>query len=134
MRPKRKRKLLVIIIGVCGLAVSTTLVLLALSKNIDLYYTPSQALAAHLKLNKNFRLGGLVKKGSVIRDPHSLLVSFILTDYKHRILVTYYGVLPTLFREGQGIIASGHIKANGVFEADNVLAKHDENYKPPNIH
>lgn len=134
MHPKRKRKLLVIIIGVCGLGISATLVLLALSKNIDLYYTPSQALTAHMKTNQKFRLGGLVKKGSVIRDPHSLLVSFILTDYKHRILVTYVGVLPTLFREGQGIIASGHIQANGVFVADKVLAKHDENYKPPNIH
>jgi cytochrome c-type biogenesis protein CcmE len=107
---------------------------MALGKNIDLYYTPQQALTAKLTQNQLFRLGGMVRKGSVSHTPQSLAVTFVLTDFMANIKVTYNGVLPSLFREGQGIIARGHFDKHGVFMAEEVLAKHDENYKPPEIH
>lgn len=133
MHPKRRRKLITILTTLAGVSLAVSLVLIALGKNIDLYYTPEQALTAHMAKNQMFRLGGMVEKGSVQHRPNSLAVNFTLTDYKAKVNVSYNGVLPSLFREGQGIIARGHLEQN-VFIAEEVLAKHDEKYKPPEIH
>lgn len=110
------------------------LILYALRQNVDLYYTPSQLLKAESRvMTREVRLGGLVQKGSVKRHQNSLDVRFELTDGQHQILVTYQGLLPVLFREGQGIVAEGKLNAKHVFVADQVLAKHDANYRPPEI-
>ena len=133
MHPKRRRTLTMLVIGISGIALAVGLVLYALRKNIDLYYTPHQALEAHLSDATTFRLGGMVEKGSVRHAAKSLAVSFRLTDYTAQMTVIYRGVLPTLFREGQGVIAQGHLNKHGIFVAREVLAKHDENYHPPNM-
>lgn len=133
MHLKRKRRLIAIIVGVSGISIAVALVLMALRNNIDLYYTPQQALAAHLSPQTHFRLGGMVKRGSVVRDANSLDVSFVLTDFHREMRVHYRGVLPNLFRQGQGIVAEGHLTQAGSYEANQVLAKHDEKYRPPNI-
>jgi len=131
MKAKRKWRILPVVSIVLGVSSAAALALYALRQNIDLYYTPSQVFKKHVPMGQTFRLGGQVKKGSLKRTPHSLRVSFILQDYHQRITVRYTGMLPVLFREGQGIIAEGRLTSNNVFIADQVLAKHDEKYKPP---
>jgi|GEM_PF-87084 len=128
--PQRRRRLLIIIIIGTGIVVAASLVLYALRKNIDLYYTPTQVVEGSPPKDIHFRVGGLVEKGSV---HYGQSVSFILTDTQHQITVFYQGILPDLFREGQGIVAQGHLNNKGDFIADEVLAKHDENYMPPVI-
>lgn len=130
MRVERKRRLFFILFLVAGISIAVGFALFALRRNIDLYYTPSQ-LFAHPK-SRTVRLGGLVVKGSVHHQMNSLQVSFVLTDCHRQVMVRYNGVLPSLFREGQGIVAQGHLNAKGIFIADQVLAKHDSNYHPPN--
>jgi cytochrome c-type biogenesis protein CcmE len=97
------------------------------------YYDPSQVALGKAPLTKRFRIGGMVVKGSVARKPGDLEVRFVLTDFAHQVPVEYTGVLPDLFREGQGIIAHGTMNSNGAFVADEVLAKHDEKYMPPEV-
>lgn len=133
MHPKRKRKLLTVLMIIIGVAVAATLILTALRKNIDLYYTPKQLLAAPpLAANNHLRLGGLVKRGSIVESKQSLRINFVVTDYVSDIVVVYQGVLPALFREGKGVIVEGRLEGSQ-FIATRVLAKHDENYRPPNI-
>ena len=105
-------------------------ILIALQDNIVFFYTPSELLQKNLKQNEKIRLGGLVEENSVIRN--DIKISFIVTDLKESIEVNYIGILPDLFREGQGVIVKGYLKKN-MFEATEVLAKHDENYMPPEI-
>lgn len=131
MNIKRKRRLYFIVFLLAGLGVIVSLALFALRQNIDLYYTPQQIKQQHVSSGREFRLGGMVVKGSVQRVPHSLHVSFILSDYHAEQKVQYDGILPSLFREGQGIVAQGRLDQQGVFIADQVLAKHDNQYKPP---
>ena len=107
--------------------------LYALGQNINLYYTPSQLLTAHATVDQELRIGGLVKSGSVHFAAQGLQMSFVLTDYKQEITVKYNGVLPTLFREGQGIVVQGKLNPQGILMADQVLVKHDANYRPPGI-
>ena len=116
---------------VVGVGVSVSLVLFALNKNINLYYTPNQLNMNQLP-KTNLRIGGLVKKNSIKRDPDSLKIDFIITDYKREIPVTYVGVLPSFIREGQGVVIEGHF-VNRYFDARQVLAKHDEKYMPPGL-
>lgn len=116
-----------------ALVVAVSLVLFALRQNINLYLTPQQVLKEHIKAGQEFRLGGLVKKGTVKRFGKNLNVEFILTDFHKTLMVDYRGVLPSLFREGQGIVAEGKLNKEGVFIADQVLAKHDADYHPPEI-
>jgi len=97
------------------------------------YYDPSQVVEGKAPLAKRFRIGGMVVKGSVARKPGDLQVRFVLTDFAHQVPVEYTGVLPDLFREGQGIIAHGTMDSHGAFVADEVLAKHDEKYMPPEV-
>ncbi len=132
MTPRRKR--LWVVLGiVAGVSLAATLVFQAFRENMMLFYDPSQVIAGEAPAGRAFRLGGMVTDGSVARDPGSLEVRFVVTDFKHSVLVSYTGVLPDLFREGQGIIAHGRLGSNGLFIADEVLAKHDENYMPPEV-
>ena len=131
MTPRQNRMVFVglIVLGVAG---AVTLGLRAFNENIVYYVTPSEVLADAKSAGKSFRLGGMVKQGSVQRAEGSLQVRFVATDFEHDMPVTYTGVLPDLFREGQGVIARGKI-VDGTFVAEEVLAKHDEKYMPPEM-
>ena len=133
MRQKRKQRLILVVLIVLGVGATVGFSLMALQKNINLFYSPSQVKAGEPPLDHSFRLGGLVVKGSVQRAKEDLTVEFNLTDTANIVPVAYKGILPDLFREGQGIIAQGRLGTDGVFIADQVLAKHDENYMPPEI-
>ena len=132
MTPRKKRIAIVCSI-VLGMGVAAALILTAFEKNLLYFYSPTQIVAGEAPTTRAFRIGGLVLEDSVFRDPESLKVSFVLTDTIEQITVNYEGILPDLFREGQGIVANGKINNKGVFEASEVLAKHDENYMPPEV-
>ena len=129
-RYKRLAAALLVLIGV-GIAVG--LALKAFNKNLLYYYTPSQVAAGEAHPGQLFRMGGLVATGSVQRTPGSMTVRFTLTDMQHSVPITYTGILPDLFREGQGIVVHGSLAEGGGFTADEVLAKHDEKYMPPEV-
>ena len=128
MKPRNKR-LAAIALGVLALGAATALVLSAFEKNLVFFFTPSQVAADEAPKGRTFRIGGMVQAGSVRRD--GVDVKFIVTDMAKSIPVTYRGTLPDLFREGKGVVAQGQIGPDGVFAAREVLAKHDENYMPP---
>lgn len=133
MKAHRKKKLITILV-VIGLLLSATLMIMyALRQNISLFYTPEQVSLGELPKGAVVRLGGMVVKGSIERSDKSLEVTFDLTDFKKNVSVRYHGVLPTLFREGQGIVARGKLDKNNVFVAEEILAKHDSNYMPPEV-
>jgi cytochrome c-type biogenesis protein CcmE len=132
MTPRKKRIAIVCAILV-GMAIAATLILTAFEKNLLYFYSPTQIIAGEAPTERSFRVGGLVLDGSVDRDPDSLQVSFVLTDTVNEITVTYNGILPDLFREGQGIVANGKLEIDNTFKAEEVLAKHDENYMPPEV-
>jgi len=124
----------VVLFIVAASSLSIGLALLALNENINLFFSPEQIIAGEAPVGKTIRAGGLVMANSVSRDPQSLQVDFDVTDLKGSVVrVEFMGILPDLFKEGQGIIALGQLDANGVFHADEVLAKHDENYMPPEL-
>lgn len=133
MTPRRQRLLLVLGV-VVGTGIGVGVALKAFSGNLLYYYTPTQAIAKHVGTRQVFRLGGLVEKGSVVHDPDSLTVHFVVTDNRHSIPVIFTGVLPDLFRPGQGVIANGHLGSNGTFVANDVLAKHDSKYMPLKVY
>ena len=133
MNPRRRKLLFSAVFIVIGMAIATFLALRAFQENLLYFYSPSQVYNGEAPKSRPFRIGGLVSIGSVVRDPQSLEVVFVLTDTKRDIEVTYKGILPDLFREGQGIVANGRLGQDGVFVADEVLAKHDENYMPPEV-
>ncbi|GJM07348.1 MAG: cytochrome c-type biogenesis protein CcmE [marine bacterium B5-7] len=131
---KRQRKRLFVTVLIAGaLAIASALVLYALRQNINLFYSPTQVAEKQAPLNHTIRVGGLVKKGSVKKSQRGLQVQFILTDYHHTLVVHYQGLLPDLFREGQGIVAEGTLTSPEHFVADTVLAKHDATYTPPPV-
>jgi len=127
----RTRRGLWIAAGLAGLGVAATLVLNAFQSNLVFFLTPTQVAANEAPRDRSFRIGGLVEAGSVVRDNDALTVRFRVTDTAKTIPVTYTGILPDLFREGKGVVAQGRIGTDGVFKASEVLAKHDENYMPP---
>jgi cytochrome c-type biogenesis protein CcmE len=132
MNKRSRRKVLVI--GVLfGVTVAAVLGLTAFQENLLYFYSPTQIVAGEAPDNHSFRIGGLVVNGSVTRKPDSLDVQFDLTDNTETVTVQYTGILPDLFREGQGIVAMGSLQAGGLFIAEEVLAKHDENYMPPEV-
>ncbi len=133
MTPKRKRRLIAVVAIVAGIGVAATLGLTAFQENLLFFFSPTQIENGEAPADRAFRLGGLVKDGTVQRDPDSLRVQFIITDTLKEVAVDYTGILPDLFREGQGIVALGRLGENGVFKAEEVLAKHDENYMPPEV-
>ncbi len=130
MKPRHK-KLAVITAGVTALGFAAVLVLNAFQSNLVFFFSPTQVAANEVPVGKSFRIGGLVEEGSVQREQNSTTVRFAITDTAEVIQVVYTGILPDLFREGKGVVAQGKLDSNGVFEADEVLAKHDENYMPP---
>ncbi len=133
MNPKRKQRLILISAMVIGVVVAVSLILLALNENINHYFDPTQVVAGEAPKDHTFRIGGMVVDGSVQRETGELQVRFGLTDYQKTVTVTYDGILPDLFREGQGVVALGKLQEDGVFVAEEVLAKHDENYMPPEV-
>ena len=133
MNPKRKQRLILVLFLVIGFSAVVALVLSALNENINLFYNPTQIANGEAPEGARIRAGGMVVEGSINRDTSSLLVNFEVTDYNASIPVAYTGILPDLFREGQGIVAMGRMDGKGVFQADEVLAKHDENYMPPEV-
>lgn len=129
MKPRHKR-LAMILGGGAALALAATLVLNAFQKNLVFFFSPSQVAAKEAPEGRSFRIGGLVEPGSVKRQPDGITVHFVVTDTAHSIPVAYRGVLPDLFKEGKGVVTQGRLEG-GTFLASEVLAKHDENYMPP---
>jgi cytochrome c-type biogenesis protein CcmE len=130
VKPRTKR-IAMVVGGLAALAVAAALILSAFQQNLVFFFTPSQVAAKEAPLGKTFRIGGMVEKGSVKRGEDGLTVRFLVTDTAKSIPVVYRGALPDLFREGKGVVAQGRVGADGVFSASEVLAKHDENYMPP---
>ena len=130
MKPRHKR-LTFILVGVAGVAVAAALVLNAFRSNIVFAFSPSEVVAGKVPHDRNFRLGGLVKEGSIQRGNDGLTVHFVVTDLAQNVEVTYKGILPDLFKEGTGAVSLGKMGPDGVFHAQEVLAKHDEKYMPP---
>jgi len=130
MKPRHKR-LALIAAGLAALAVAAALVLNAFRSNLVFFFTPSQVAAQEAPVGRSFRIGGLVEVGSPQRQRDGLTVRFVVTDTAKAIPVVYSGILPDLFKEGKGVVAQGKLGGDGVFHADQVLAKHDENYMPP---
>ena len=131
MTPRQKRMVTVVAI-LAGVGIATSFALKAYNQNLLYYYSPTQISAGEAPMARTFRVGGLVQNNSVTRQPGSLEVTFVLTDFQKEVPVSYTGILPDLFREGQGIIARGKLD-NGRFVAEEVLAKHDENYMTPEV-
>ncbi|HEX6591871.1 MAG TPA: cytochrome c maturation protein CcmE [Moraxellaceae bacterium] len=132
MTPRRKKTLLILVAVVIGIGIAVGLALYALRQNINLFYTPTQLVQHQAPEDQRIQVGGLVMQGSLQRAPDSLAVRFTITDLKNQVDVVYTGILPDLFREGQGIVANGRFE-KGVVVADEVLAKHDEKYMPPQV-
>jgi cytochrome c-type biogenesis protein CcmE len=132
MTPRRRRMVLVGLI-VLGVGAATAFALTAFQENLLYFYSTSDVVAGKAPADRTFRIGGMVTQGSVQREPGSLEVRFVLTDYAKDVTVSYSGVLPDLFREGQGIVARGRMAGKGLFVAEEVLAKHDEKYMPPEV-
>ena len=133
MTPARYRRLIAVVAVLAGIGIATALGLTAFRKNILYYYTPSQVATGAAEPGRPFRMGGLVATGSVQRVPGTMTVHFTLTDMQKSVPITYTGILPDLFREGQGLVVHGSRGSDGAFTADEVLAKHDEKYMPPEV-
>jgi len=127
----RKRRLIWVLLGLALVSAAVLLVLRALDSNVMFFYSPSQVHSGAAPHGAAFRLGGLVEQGSLRRSPDSLQVSFMVTDEVQRVPVVYKGLLPDLFKEGKGVVVAGKMQDEGLFHATQVLAKHDENYMPP---
>lgn len=133
MNPLRKKRLLIILAILAGIAIAVGLALSALQQNINLFYTPTQIANGDAPQNTRIRAGGMVEAGSLKRSGDSLDVEFVVTDFVKTVTIRYRGILPDLFREGQGIVALGKLNSDDVLIADEVLAKHDEKYMPPEV-
>ncbi len=132
MTPKRRQRLILVLLLLAGLALAVFFTLNALKHNINLFFTPSQIVAGEAPEGVSFRIGGMVQDGSVQRSDSDLSLQFGVTDTAQAVTVKYTGILPDLFREGQGVVALGQLQ-DGLFVASEVLAKHDENYMPPEV-
>jgi len=130
MKPRQKRFVL-IGLGLVALGVASALVLNAFQSNLVFFYTPTRVANGDVPQGRSFRIGGMVEAGSLTRESDGLTVHFVVTDMAKRVPVTFKGILPDLFKEGKGVVAQGQLGANGAFLASEVLAKHDENYMPP---
>lgn len=133
MNPIRKKRLFIILAILAGVGIAVALALSALQQNINLFYTPTQIANGEAPQDTRIRAGGMVAEGSVKRTGDSLDVEFVVTDFTKSVTIRYHGILPDLFREGQGIVALGKLDGQGVLVADEVLAKHDEKYMPPEV-
>jgi cytochrome c-type biogenesis protein CcmE len=128
---RRHKRIAFIFMGLAGLGVAAYLVANAFRNNLVFFFSPTQVAAKEAPINRTFRIGGLVQEGTLKRDSDGLTVRFTVTDTAANVPVVYKGILPDLFKEGRGCVAQGQIGPDGVFQADQVLAKHDENYMPP---
>ena len=134
MNPIRKQRVYALVAILLGVSVAIFLVLNGLKQNLNLFYTPTQVIKENLlEVNKLARVGGMVKDNSFTEHTNSLMTSFEITDFNERIVVVYKGILPDLFSEGSGVVVQGMLTEEGSFEASEVLAKHDENYMPPEV-
>lgn len=133
MTPARRKRLSLIALMLLGLGLATALLLNAFRENVLFFFSPAQIVGGEAPVGKQFRIGGMVVDGSVERSTTDLTTLFKLTDTAETVTVSYTGILPDLFREGQGIVAMGQLDASGLFTASEVLAKHDENYMPPEV-
>ena len=133
MKPARRQRLMIILLMLSGVGVAVYLALNAFNENLMYFYSTTEVSEGKVPEKTLFRLGGMVVDGSVKRPSEDLLVQFDLTDFAQQVTVEYTGILPDLFREGQGIVAMGRLNQRGIFVADEVLAKHDENYMPPEV-
>ena len=133
MNPLRKQRLYALIAVLIGSLLATWLVVSALSDNMNLFYSPSEILEADIDENVLIRAGGMVKQGSIEKSKDSLNVRFTVTDYQNELIINYEGILPDLFDENAGVVVRGNLKTDGSFKAIEVLAKHDENYMPPEV-
>ncbi len=130
MKPRQKR-FMFIAVALAGVGLAVGLVLYSLRGNVNLYFTPTQVFNKEAPVGKSFRIGGLVEMGSIKRDQGGLTVNFVITDTVKSLPVVYTGILPDLFKEGKGVVARGTMEEGGLMRAEEVLAKHDENYMPP---
>ena len=133
MHPLRKQRLYVVLSILFGTAMAAFLVFKGLSENINLFYSPSDLKKEKISVDNQIRVGGMVKKDSINKESNSLRISFVITDFEEDLLITYEGILPDLFSEEAGIVAKGKMNEQGIFIANEVLAKHDENYMPPEV-
>ncbi len=133
MMTRKRRRLYLVMASVAALGGAAALVLSALEESLVFFYSPTDIQAQKAPLERSIRIGGLVEQGSLMRGPDGTTVSFRVTDTVNTIPAQYRGILPDLFREGQGVVAEGRLRADGVFEAASVLAKHDERYMPPEV-
>jgi cytochrome c-type biogenesis protein CcmE len=128
---RRHRRIAFIVVGLAGLGIAAVLVASAFRNNLVFFFSPTQVAAKEAPVNRTFRIGGLVQEGTLKRENDGLTVRFIVTDTAANVPVVYKGILPDLFKEGRGCVAQGKLGPDGVFQAEQVLAKHDENYMPP---
>lgn len=133
MKAHRRKRLAIVLFIMVGLGSAIGLTLYALRQNINMFFTPSQVAQGEVAVGQRIRVGGMVKENSIRHVGDSLEVSFMATDYAHDVMVHYEGILPDLFREGQGVVVEGAVDAGGIFQASRVLAKHDENYMSPEV-
>tara|TARA_Y100000768_G_C23886047_1_gene637627 strand:- start:635 stop:1060 length:426 start_codon:yes stop_codon:yes gene_type:complete len=133
MNPLRKQRLYALVTILIGSLLATWLVISALSENMNLFYSPTEIKKANISENMLVRAGGMVKKGSIIKSNNSLEVLFTVTDYQNELVISYEGILPDLFAEDAGVVVRGNLVDDGSFRAIEVLAKHDENYMPPEV-
>ena len=133
MNPIRKQRLYALIAILFGSLLATWLVVSALSENMNLFYSPTEIKEANINQDTLIRAGGMVKKGSIYKSKDSLNVSFTVTDYQNELIINYEGILPDLFAENAGVVVRGNLTPEGTFRAIEVLAKHDENYMPPEV-
>ena len=127
----RHKRLSFLLLGLAALGVASVFVLNAFNSNLVFFFSPSQVAAKEAPIGRSFRIGGMVENGSLKRESNGLTVNFVVTDTAKTIPVVFTGILPDLFKEGKGVVAQGKLTEDGVFHADEVLAKHDENYMPP---
>jgi cytochrome c-type biogenesis protein CcmE len=133
VKPHRQKRLAIILFIAAGLSVGIGLTLYALRQNLNMFFTPTEVAAGEIPAGREIRIGGMVKEGSVVHAADSLEVRFIATDYASDVSIHYEGILPDLFREGQGIVVEGQVDQSGILQASRVLAKHDENYMSPEV-
>jgi len=133
MTPVRKQRLILILLMVAGVATAVTFALKSFNENLMYFFSTTEVAEGKAPVGAKFRLGGMVVDGSIARPDKGMMVRFVLTDYSKQVTVEYTGILPDLFREGQGIVANGRLNEKGIFIAEEVLAKHDENYMPPEV-
>ena len=133
MTPVRRQRLILILLMVAGVGAAATFALKAFNENLMYFFSTTEVAEGKAPKDAKFRLGGMVVKGSIERPNRGIMVRFVLTDFHKQVTVEYSGILPDLFREGQGVVTNGRLNSAGVFIAEEVLAKHDENYMPPEV-